>query len=163
MRITEIKTLLERIKKHYNTFGYDEEKITEWHRFLKDYTNDSVLKNFDNYVLDGNERPPIVSELIKNADKEYLEEVKPVYIQCDICGEKILVADEWDVFEKHHRRCQKIDFINRECKRIKGEGIDYNHYRTMSDDDLNQRYRKIMDNWKETHKEICLKNLFQKM
>lgn len=163
MRINEITKLFERIKKHYNTFGYDEEKVAEWHRFLKDYTEESILKNFDNFILEGNERPPIVNELIKNADKEYLEERKPVYIQCDLCGEKILVGDDWDVFETHHRRCSKIDFINRESKRIRGEGIDYNFYKYMSEDDLNQRYRKIMDNWKEEHKELCFGNLFQKI
>ena len=163
MKVTDIKILLERIKKHYNNFGFDESKVSEWQRFLKEYKNESVLKNFDNYVLEGNERPPLVSELIKNAEKEYQEERKLVYIQCDLCGEKILVGDEWDVFENHHRRCSKIDFIDRESRRIRGEGIDYNFYKYMSEDDLNQRYRKIMDNWKEEHKDICFGNLFQKL
>lgn len=163
MKITEIKVLLERIKKHYNTFGYDGGKITEWHRFLKDYTSESILKNLDTFILEYHDRPPIVGELVRGATKEEEPERKPVYIQCDICKEKILVGDDWNVFETHHRRCSKIDFIDRESKRIRGEGIDYNFYKFMSDDDLDQRYRKIMDNWKEQHKEICFGNLFQKI
>lgn len=164
MKVTDIKVLLERIKKHYNNFGYDDMKAQEWHRFLKGYTKESVFNNLDKFILEYYDRPPIVGELIKGATKEFEEERPPVYIQCDLCKEKILIGtDEWDVFETHHRRCSKIDFINREAKRIKGEGIDFNFYRTMSDDELDGRYRKIMNNWKEEHKDLCFTNLFQRV
>ena len=31
----------------------------------------------------------------------------------------------------------------------------------MADEELNNRYRKVMDNWKEENPDICMNNLFQ--
>lgn len=151
----EYDTLLKKIQSIYPTFSVDEE---EWWNIFNKYSYKEVCENLENYDED---RPPLYMNLVKGLKEEVKR--KPAYIQCDICKEKILVADDWDVFEEHHRRCSKIDFIDRECKRIKGEGIDYSFYKFMSEDDLNQRYRKIMDNWKKGHKDICLGNLFQKI
>lgn len=151
----EYDTLLKKIQSIYPTFSVDEE---EWWNIFNKYSYKEVCENLENYDED---RPPLYMNLVKGLKEEVKR--KPAYIQCDICKEKILVADDWDVFETHHRRCSKIDFIDRECKRIKGEGIDYSFYKFMSEDDLNQRYRKIMDNWKKEHKDICLGNLFQKI
>lgn len=153
MKTTEIGNLFERIKKHYNTFGYDEEKIKEWHKFLKDFTNDSVLDNFDKFVLEYHDRPPFVYELTRGAIKN--EETNEMRLQCEFCKEYI----EYSNYETHWRRCDKIDFINRRAKELKGEGIDYNLYRTMSDTELNERYRKIMEHLVKT--QDTSKPLFQ--
>lgn len=152
MKIIETKELLDRIKKHYITFTYDDTKIQEWHRFLKDYSKESVFKNLDKYILDAYERPPLAGELLRGAEKEFVDEVKPVYIQCDICKEKILMTDDWSEFDRHYRRCQMRDFIRRQ----EGEGI-------VEDYDLEERYNKAMAKWKASHNEICLKNLFQRI
>lgn len=151
----EYDTLLKKIKDIYPSFSVDEE---EWWEIFSKYSYKEVCENLQEY---DEEKPPLYMNLTRGLKEEVKR--KPVYIQCDICKEKILVGDDWNVFETHHRRCSKIDFIDRESKRIRGEGIDYSFYKFMSDDDLDQRYRKIMDNWKEQHKEICFGNLFQKI
>lgn len=171
MRENEIIQLFERIKMHYNTFTYDTNKITEWHRFLKEYYFKDVLDNLDRFILEYHDRPPLVFELTKGIERiprDHILEEKN--IQCDLCR-KIITYYEWDEFEKHHRRCEKIDFIDRQSKKIRGEGIDKIKYYNMSDNDLDTRYRKIMDNWVETHPDIAItpetlgnvNNLFKKM
>lgn len=148
MNKRETINLMERIKNIYSMFSYDENKLNEWYRFLKNYTNESVLENYDKYVLEGLERPPLVAELIRNADKVNEEAKPPVYIQCDICRKKLLIGeDDWDIFEKHHRKCSKIDFIDRQTQKTLGEVINKDEYYAMSDDELDSIYRKVMDTY----------------
>ena len=163
MKVNEVKNLFERIKRHYNTFGYDEMKLAEWHRFLKHYTTDSILNNLDNFIMESHDRPPLLNELTRNAIKTDVEETKAVYIPCEYCKEKILVGDDWTEYNKHHRRCSKIDFINRESRRIRGEDIDFNLYVNMSDNELDTRYNKIMRNWENDYPTLNVKNLFTRL
>ena len=162
MTVKDIKILFDRIKKHYNMFGYDDAKIAEWYKFLKDYDPKDIDNAFDKYLLDIHDNPPMVTSLTRGLEKmtDRVPE-KPVYIACDLCGEKILIGNDWNPFEVHRRKCSKIDFIDREAKRIRGEGIDKEHYKEMTDEELNTRYRKVMDNWKEENPNICMNNLFQ--
>lgn len=157
MKTKEIITLFERIKKHYNNFGYDDAKVAEWYRFLKDYTSESILDSFDNYLLQGHEQPPLVTTITRYATKTDEPVEEPKYTQCDICGELILVGDDWDEFEKHHRKCSKIDFINRQSKEIHGKEITKSIYYNMSDDELEKNYRQYMNNWVKTHQDIAHK------
>ena len=152
MKVSEIVNLFERIKKHYNNFGYDDQKVQEWNKFLKNYTNESVSDNFEKYILDGLDRPPLVAELIRNADKVNEEVKPPVYIQCDLCKKKLLIGeDDWEIFEKHHRKCSKIDFIDRQTQKTLGEVIDKEEYYAMSDEELDSIYRKVMDAYTKMH------------
>lgn len=156
MNAKEIKELFEKIKRHYNVFTYDDGKIQEWHRFLKDYRKEDILENFDRYLLEQHEQPPMVVSLNRGLHKEEQEE-QLHYIQCDLCGEKILVGNSnWEDFEKHHRKCEKIDFIDRQCKAIHGKGITKETYRAMSDEELEKNYRQYMNNWVKTHQDIAM-------
>lgn len=156
MNPKNIKELFERIKRHYPMFTYDDEKLKEWHRFLKEYDANDILNSFDRYLLEQHEQQPLMTQLTRGLSKIETEEEKLVYLQCDLCKEKILVGNDFNVFEKHHRRCSKIDFIDRQAKELKGEGIDKQHFYEMSDDELDSKYRKWMDNWSKTHSNIAL-------
>ena len=174
MTIKDIRNLFDRIKRHYNMFGYDDLKIQEWYKFLKDYDPKDIDKNFDKYLLDIHDNPPMVVSLTRGLKKrDEIEEEKLYYIVCPYCKARVLVGNSnWDDYEIHHRKCSKIDFIDRQSKEIRGEGIDKEHYRAMSDDELNERYHKIMENWIDTHPDIAVRpgdnvkdkmnNLFQK-
>lgn len=155
MKTKEIVALFERIKKHYNNFGYDDAKVAEWYRFLKDYTADSILDSFDKYLLQEHENPPLITTITKYATKTEEPVQAPKYIQCELCGEFVLVGDDWDVYEKHHRKCEKIDFIDRQSKEIHGKGITKSIYYAMDDDELEKNYRPYMNNWVNTHKDIA--------
>lgn len=156
MKTKEIITLFERIKKHYNNFGYDDAKVEEWYRFLKDYAPQSVYDSFDTYLLQEHDQPPLITTIIRNASKTDEPGIEPKYTQCDLCGKLILVGEDWDKFETHHRRCEKIDFIDRQSKEIHNTGITKSVYYEMSDDELEKNYRAYMNNWIKTHQDIAL-------
>jgi len=169
MNKMEIARLFERIKKHYNTFGYDDAKIEEWHRFLQYYNNEDILNSFDKFLAIGYDRPPYLVELTKNLNKIETTNASK-RLQCEFCKEWV-EYNTMDEFDRHWRRCDKIDFINKQRLEIEGIEIDYEKYRKMSNEELDRRYRKIMDNWKETHPDIAISpgdankinNIFKKM
>lgn len=141
----EYDTLLRNIRGIYPSFRGDE--------VLLNYKYSEVYKNFANY---GGTETPTYDDLLDGLN---YESEKDVWMQCDLCKEKIHYTT-WDDFDRHHRRCEKIDFINRQAKELGGRGIDYNYYRTMSDRELDERYNKIMANWENNHKDLTLKSLF---
>jgi len=159
MKTKDIMLLFERIKKHYNNFGYDDAKVAEWFRFLKDYTPESIYDSFDKYLLQEHDQPPLITTLIRNAQKISEPVAEPVYIQCELCGKLILVGDDWNVFEKHHRRCSKIDFINNISLKTRKEPIDKQKYYAMSEEELERAYRPVMDYYLQTPKENIIKKL----
>lgn len=151
MTKNQYETLLKRIRDIYPEFKVDE---VEWWEQLKDYSYDDVSRNLQHH---SGIAAPICSQLKKGLKREVIE--KDWNIQCELC-KKWIHYTTWDDFELHHRRCSKIDFIDRQAKELKGEGIDYSKYYLMSDEELDTRYRKIMDNWKASH-DISMETLFK--
>lgn len=147
MNAREIKDLFDRIKSHYTMFTYDDKKIQEWYRFLKDYDNDEVNEQFNKYLTNSYDNPPLIFNLTKNLDPIKKEEIKDIWItECDICKQKFkIVNDDMREFEKHFRKCSKIDFIDRMSMRYKKRHIASVVYYEMSDDELNKAYRQTMD------------------
>lgn len=143
---------MDKIKSIYNTFTMDEQKMNEWYHFLKDYNASDVFKNYEEYVTN-NEQPPIIHSLIRGLSKISKQGAAEKYVkmQCDICRELILVGpDDWDIFETHHRKCSKIDFIDRQSQKLRGEPIDKAKYYALSDEELDSIYRKVMDMYLKT-------------
>ena len=159
MKLEDIKELFKRIKSHYQMFTTDEAKLKEWHRFLKDYSKEDVFDNFDKYLMQQHEQPPMVITLNRGLKKTIEEPEQLVYVQCDLCKQKILVGDDWDAFDKHYRKCKKIDFIDRQSKQIRGEGINKEKYYSMTDEELEQNYRPIMDYFLKNNNGTILKRI----
>ena len=85
MNIREVKELFERIKRHYNVFTYDDGKIQEWYKFLKDYSSEDVNKRFDEYLSYGYDQPPYCMSLTKNIEKIKRNNEDDSWItECDI-------------------------------------------------------------------------------
>lgn len=146
MNKQEIAKLFNRIKNHYNTFTTGDEKIEEWHRFLKDYDVNEINDAFDEYISYGYENPPIMFSLTKRLSKIQPKEEDYWITSCDICGERITIyGDDMADYEKHRRKCSKIDFIDRMSKKFRGAGVALSKYYEMSDIDLDVAYHKIMN------------------
>ena len=156
MNTKDIMTLFERIKKHYNIFGYDEEKIREWHRFLKEYSPIDVLNALDRFVLEYHDRPPFLNELTRGLTKVVEPDVNYVEIECDLCKKHFYVGNDWEEYNTHRRKCEKIDFIDRQAKEIHGKGITKEVYYNMSNEELDKNYRMYMKNWIKDNKEIAI-------
>lgn len=111
---------------------------------LLDYNYDKVRNNW----LKNKSSEEITFEaLTKGLVKEGKLEMR---IQCDLCKTWIPYSS-WEEYDTHWRRCSKIDFINRQAKELGGKGIDYGLYREMSNEELDRRYRQIMNNYEKSH------------
>lgn len=118
------------------------------HSNHKDYIADKRLLNYRYIEVKENYLKKYSTDFEELIDGLKPENYKEVSIQCDLCKEAIPFTT-WDDFDKHYRRCQKIDFIDRQAKELKGAGIDKEFYYNMGTEELDNRYRKIMDNWKQ--------------
>ena len=56
-------------------------------------------------------------------------------------------------FDKHYRKCQKIDFIDRIVFRYKGQHIASVKYYQMNDEELEENYQKTMKYYRE-HRDL---------
>lgn len=149
MQKVEIAKLFNRIKNHYNTFTTSDEKIDEWYRFLKDYSSEDVNGRLDEYLKCEYDNAPLCMSLTKNIEKQNIGETSWV-TECDICKEKITIYnDDMEEYEKHRRRCSKIDFIDRIVFKYKEQHIASVKYYEMSDEELEDNYQKTMKYYRE--------------
>ena len=154
MNKKEISGLFKRIKNHYDVFSVSEDKIEEWYRFLKDYDAEDVYKSLDNYLSNDYDNPPLVYHLTRGLRKVEVPEESCWITECDICKKRITIYNnDMTDYEKHRRRCAKIDFIDTMSKRLRGEGVAICKYYEMSDDELEKAYRKIMNYYLQTRDE----------
>lgn len=138
MTRNEFTTLFKRLQTEFSDFSAD---YDEWYRVLSNYSYNDVLNNLKNYR--GN-TPPIYSQLIRNLK---VEEKSDDWITCcDICGQKIKIYNnDMTEYEKHWRKCSKIDFIDRMCVRFRGHHVATTKYYEMSDIELDSAYHQIMN------------------
>ena len=152
MSVKEIRELFERIKRHYNMFTFDDEKVKEWYRFLKDYSSEDVNRRLDEYLKCEYDQPPLCMSLIKNIEKQNIGKTSWV-TECDICKQRITIYDDdFEEYEKHHRRCSKIDFIDRMNKKYKLQGETIVKYYQMSDQNLDIEYHQTLEYYRK-HKD----------
>lgn len=151
MKTDEIIKLFDRIKMHYTMFTYNDEKVKEWHKFLKDYSNEDVNRRLDEYLSYGYEQPPFCMALTKGIEKIKKSDEDDSWVtECDICKEKIRIyGNDMSEFDKHYRKCQKIDFIDRIVFRYKGQHIAIVKYYQMSDEELEDNYQRTMKYYRE--------------
>lgn len=154
MTKTEFDTLLKKIRDIYPDFKVDE---VEWWEHLKEYSYQDVYKNVLHH---SGTNAPLYADLKKGLKKE--EKKKDWLLKCPVCDKWLKYDGNWEEYDKHWRRCQKIDFINNQSKELRGEEIDIERYRNMSDEELDRRYRKIMDNFTSSNS-VSTSNLFNKL
>lgn len=146
MTFEEVGKLFERIKHNYSIFAYNDGKLKEWHKVLKNFDSKEVNNNFDNYI-ENNEQPPIIFSLIRGLQKiEQDQEDKIDYMKCEYCGKLMMVINKnMEDFLTHERKCQKIDFINRMSEEYRNKKINKSIYYSMGEEELENNYRQIMN------------------
>lgn len=146
MNKQEISKLFNRIKNHYNTFTTGDEKIEEWYKFLKDYDSKEINKSLDNYLTNSYDNPPLVYHLTKGLSKIETPEESSWITECDICKQRIKIYNnDMREYEKHFRRCSKIDFIDTISMKFRNKHISSVKYYEMSDTELDSVYHQIMN------------------
>ena len=150
MTVNEFDVLMKHIKSIYNNFEVDED---EWFRILQKYSYKEVKDKVDMRL---SSTPPTWNTLIKGLKEEAVD--PGVWMKCEYCKKMELVFDT-DLWIKAHRKCQQIDFIDRQNKAITGKGITKTLYYEMGEDEFNENYRKVMNYYLEHQQPLVLKSL----
>lgn len=150
MTVNEFETLMKHIKGIYPTFDVDED---EWYRVLQKYTYKDVKEKVDTRM---SSNAPTWNTLIKGLKEEVQD--PGVLMKCEYCHKLERVFDT-DVWIKAHRKCQQIDFIDRQSKKLTGKGITKTLYYEMGEDEFEQNYRKVMNYYLEHKEPLVMKGL----
>lgn len=151
MTVEETTKFMKRIKQHYQDFVIDNYKIEEWYKELKNYAYDDVNNKLEEHLKSqqfGNQIPKVyflTKHLTKEKDKGKVEEL---IVRCSICGKIIKYKD----FQEHMDRCNSVEFINLQSKKLFSKEIDKQRYREMPDEDFDKIYNKLLEKILQTSK-----------
>lgn len=150
MTINEFDILMKHIESRYSNFDVDKD---EWYRMLKKYSYKDIKEKVD---ARSSSTAPTWNTLIKGLKEEV--EDSGAWMKCEYCKKMELVFDT-DDWIKAHRRCQQIDFIDRQSKQITGKGITKTLYYEMGGDEFEANYRKVMNYYLEHKEPLVMKGL----
>ena len=152
MTVQETNDFLKRIKQHYQDFIIDNSKLDEWYKELKDYSLEDVNKKLDEHLRNeyyGNQIPKVfflTKHLTKEKDKGKIDEL---LVRCTLCGKVIKYVN----FDSHMDRCNSVDYLNIQSKRLFGKEIDKDKYRNMPDEDFDKVYNRVLEKILEISKD----------
>lgn len=144
MTVQETNDFLKRIKQHYQDFIIDNSKLDEWYKELKDYSLKDVNKKLDEHLRNeyyGNQIPKVfflTKHLVKEKDKDKTDNL---LVRCSLCGKVIKYLN----FQNHMDRCNSVEFINLQSKKLFSKEIDKQRYREMPDEDFDKIYNKLLE------------------
>lgn len=150
-----LKSEFEKIYKEIQQYPNFDGSYMDWYKELIDYPYIPVLNNLKNHK---SINAPIPKQLIGKLEKE--EKIEDWITECEYCKKRFTIQNnDMTDYEKHFRKCSKIDFIDRMSKRKHGKGIERADYYNMQEDIFERIYRKAMEYYKEQPKNDLLKTL----
>lgn len=148
MTSDQTKAFMHRIKSHYPEFIIDQFKFEEWHKELKDYEYKELNEKLEQHLRSeefGDSVPKLyylTRYLTKTSEKK---EVKYYKSNCRYCNKKIRTnQDTEEELRKHEDRCRSVDYINKKRIEYKGQELDKEKYRNLSQEDFDNRYDAIL-------------------
>lgn len=127
----------------------------EWYSLLIDYSYTGILKNLQKHKSNN---APIPKQLIGKLEKE--EIIEDWITECDYCKTRFTIQNnDMTEFDKHYRKCQKIDFIDRMTFKKCQRHIPMVEFYNKTDEDLESAYRKAMNYYIELPHEEILKTI----
>lgn len=148
----EFNKIFTYVRNEYSDFEGD---YDEWYGVLGEYAYQDILKKIQERR---SSTAPIHTHLIKGLKPE--EKIADWITECDFCKQRFTIHNnDFTEYEKHRRKCSKIDFINDMSLRFRKEPVNKSKYYAMSDEELEQDYRKIMNFYLSAPKEDVIKKL----
>lgn len=148
----EFNTFYRKLESTYSNFTGTED---EWWDVVKKYSFNDIMKRLNDHI-ETKKSTPIHINLVKGLKEEV--EDKGAWMKCEYCKKLELVFD-MDDWLKAHRKCQQIDFIDRQSKQIIGKGITKTLYYEMGEDEFEENYRKVMNYYMEHKEPLVMKGL----
>lgn len=148
----EFNKFYRKLESTYSSFNGTED---EWWDVVKKYTYKDIIEKLNEHI-ETKKSTPIHINLVKGLKEEIQD--SGVWLKCEYCKKLELVFDteEW---LKAHRRCQQIDFIDRQSKKITGQGITKTLYYEMGEVEFETNYRKVMNYYLEHKEPLVMKGL----
>ena len=153
MTVEETTKFMKRIKQHYQDFVIDNYKIEEWYKELKNYTYDDVNKKLEEHLKSqqfGNQIPKVyfLTRYLTPEKEKIKNKASNLWVRCSLCGKVIKYLD----FQTHMDRCNSVEFINLQSKKLFSKEIDKQRYREMPDEDFDKIYNKLLERILQTSK-----------
>lgn len=124
MKKSETISFIKKIKAYYPIFKLEEEAIDEWANRLKPYSNDDVLRKFEEhlkgeYALE----PPKLHFITKflRTEEEKERASHDYLIRCNLCGQEMYLST-YD--NEHYEKCLLIKSLIPILEK-KGEKVTY--------------------------------------
>lgn len=138
MKQSEVVDLIKMIDRVYKTdYAGDGDIVKDWYKVLKNYDFSDMTKSLDYYMENYTEYPPKVYNLTKGYQTiETKHLLDHAYTRCMFCGKSISFNDK-----KHEDRCRSIEFIKSAVRRFKGQEIDVERYKAMSNEEFKKYYQ----------------------
>lgn len=154
MTIEQTRDFMERIKQHYQEFTIDNPRIEEWHRELRKYAYDDVDKKLDEHLKSeqfGNQIPKLffLTKYLTPEKDKIKNKGESLLVRCTICGKIVKYTN----FQNHIDRCNSVDYLNIQSKRLFDKEIDKDKYRNMSDEDFDKVYNRVLEKILEISKD----------
>lgn len=148
----EVNKIYNIVRNEYSDFNGD---YNEWYEVLCEYSYQDVLKRLQERK---STTTPTHTYLIKNLKKE--EIIEDWITECDYCKTRFTIQNnDMTEFDKHYRKCQKIDFIDRMTFKKCQRHIPMVEFYNKTDEDLESAYRKAMNYYIELPHEEILKTI----
>ena len=146
MTIQETNSFLKRIKQHYQDFIIDSTKVEEWYKVLKDYSYEDVNKKLEEHLRSenfGNQIPKVyflTKYLTKEKDK-IKSKADSLLVRCSLCGKVIKYSE----YQNHIDRCNSVEYLNLQSKKMFGKEINKDKYREMDDEQFDSIYNRVLE------------------
>ena len=140
----ETKQIMTKIKNIKQEFSFDASKIDDWTSVLKNYDFEDVFNKVEDYYRIESNQDKIVNPyyltkyLMTTADKK---SIKEYLVICPNCQTQLSSKN----FDKHIKRCNSVEYLNKQSKRFFGKEIDREKYMTMSEEEFEEKYLMTLE------------------
>ena len=143
MTRVELTNFMKKINDYYPEFTFDAGKIDSWFIQFQFYDVEDLYDKLNNHIkseLFGDKPPRInylLKDLIRSEDKgKYVDHLA----MCPICGKGVRISK----FDKHYERCNSVQYIKSEMKRLYDKEINEDELFEISDEEFNRRYINLL-------------------
>lgn len=141
MTKAEVERFMKRIKSYYDTFTWDDFKISEWYSRLKPYDSIDVNNKLEDH-LHGEYRaqPPKLHYIIMylKTPEEKARTSNEYIVNCNLCGKAMTLPD----YDSHYDTCLSIKALQKWIKEQKGTEVSYKELADLDRNTFEKVYKK---------------------
>lgn len=145
MTKAEVERFMKRIKSYYDTFTWDEFKLSEWYSKLKPYESEDVNIKFEEHLKgEMQARPPMLQYITRflKTPEEKIQRNTNYIVNCNLCGQEITLTD----YDMHYDKCLSIKALQKWIKESNGTEVNYEELASLDRNTFERVYQKYLKN-----------------